>query len=776
MDFHAAWKQLNEIFIQDFNTYGNDDLYYHFYQDLADLLNSLNTKTIYSTKNDEAENIAQFDHTHKDWKSYVCMTSSVAGKKYMTTSTFDRPFGLAFSKKEINTICDTDSNYSIDAFSAFGEKGNYKISSSGIPQILANTAEYGSNGFYIYSIGQLDDDTYFVCGGQSVKNPWPAQMFKAEELYGNVKGKDLYAKLRSWFMSNMNSTELYQQKSYYYFTDGYIGKPLQIYKEKPIHVSGNKNSRYQPRKNNTMDGFDQTISFDFKGSYSTKFKEVLGYGPINVYDNGTKILELQYVTPTQSGYRGPSIFGKNLSAEDSENNYNDDTIRAGQRSKKNPTSVQQNFFASKDTFGALCKVFNENEHRIYIKNGRDFSFEPETVLSIVLPELLKVRDNEEFINLKQLTNLLKDGKIFNLDSPSFIKDLIDNEIILRDSKDTKTKEVTKKAAKEDKLSKYAKELLHYFIKLFQGQYKHVNIEFIPNNQDLKFKTNATIKSYLNTGTIEPEIAVGTKISSKDKTRKILSNSIDSLVSLNDAIKVLGEGKEENSKKSEYTTVAPIKLPNGDSDWCRLGSEAIITAVDDTLKPYVLFVYKAKSATFMELPGGGFRGETNITESSFEDLIRERLSFKCNLSCNSSNGDIDELITENKGLLLHEEGVALNKTVIEGWKYSYYRLFSGIFNKILTTTDLISGTNKTALNYSYDNSKIAAQISKETGEFVKGYNAYMRWLPVKDLIINRSITDRYADLIPLIEERANDTVKFMKSTVEEFNKIKEEISN
>jgi hypothetical protein len=99
------------------------------------------------------------------------MTSSVAGKKYMTTSTFDRPFGLAFSKKEINTLCDTDSNYSIDAFSAFGEKGNYKISSSGIPQILANTAEYGSNGFYIYSIGQLDDDTYFVCGGQSVKNP-----------------------------------------------------------------------------------------------------------------------------------------------------------------------------------------------------------------------------------------------------------------------------------------------------------------------------------------------------------------------------------------------------------------------------------------------------------------------------------------------------------------------------------------------------------------------------------------------------------------------------
>ena len=172
-----------------------------------------------------------------------------------------------------------------------------------------------------------------------------------------------------------------------------------------------------------------------------------------------------------------------------------------------------------------------------------------------------------------------------------------------------------------------------------------------------------------------------------------------------------------------------------------------------------------------LRGAGLNGVAGI-RSVRGNIIRPLLDVS---KAYENKDEIKNLESENLGLLLHEEGVALNKTVIEGWKYSYYRLFSGTFNKILTIGDLTSGTNKTALDYSFDNSKIAAQISAETGEFVKGYNAYMRWLPVKDLVINRSITDRYVDLIPLIESRATETIKIMKSKVEEFNKIKEKIA-
>ena len=93
MNFNYTWQQLDEIYTADYNKTGTKEviaqahglstgLLYHFYEDLPDLLNSLETGVIYSTKNDKEENKAQFDYSDGvgDGTSYVCMTHTLAGK------------------------------------------------------------------------------------------------------------------------------------------------------------------------------------------------------------------------------------------------------------------------------------------------------------------------------------------------------------------------------------------------------------------------------------------------------------------------------------------------------------------------------------------------------------------------------------------------------------------------------------------------------------------------------------------------------------------------
>ena len=133
-EFQEAWTDLDEIYRADFNTTGTgeaiqDDKFvgplYHFYEDLADLLNSLKNKIIYSTKNDLAENPAQFDFSYADKEgdgsSYVCMTNTLAGKNYMVNK-FRRPFGLSFKADSLNAML---KKHTIKTYSAFSTKGDY---------------------------------------------------------------------------------------------------------------------------------------------------------------------------------------------------------------------------------------------------------------------------------------------------------------------------------------------------------------------------------------------------------------------------------------------------------------------------------------------------------------------------------------------------------------------------------------------------------------------------------------------------------------------------
>jgi hypothetical protein len=125
-------------------------------------------------------------------------------------------------------------------------------------------------------------------------------------------------------VDNYTKGEAYQKRMYYHFVNGDIGEVTQVEadpktgKAKPIAVSGNLNTNYKPnqyysKKTNTVD-HSPSMSFEFDGTYKNNFKEVIGYGPINVTtEAGETLLTLSAVNPTTKGiYRGPHIYGKDI--------------------------------------------------------------------------------------------------------------------------------------------------------------------------------------------------------------------------------------------------------------------------------------------------------------------------------------------------------------------------------------------------------------------------------------------------------------------------------
>ena len=727
MNFYEYWKLLDEFYkIDNFKDFGSQEVYYHFYEDLTDLINSLTTGTIYSTKNDRQENIGQYDTSAKEYSSYVCMTSTITGKNYMANK-FRRPFGLSFTEDTLNKICKKP-GYSLRPYSAFSEKGSYEMR-KGKPVLLAKTKEFGNNPFSIFAIGELKDGVYFVSGGQGSARLWPAQVFNDTKLYQELK---------DWFLNNMNADTKYQQQIYYWFTDKEgVGNIEQWYLNKPIKVSGNLNKNYQPRSNTEdPNKYDASIAFEFKGQYAHTFKEVIGYGPINLIDDKDQLLlYLNYVNPSvKGGYKGPLLHGKNLSALNSENEFEiENNYRTISKTmSKRGESNQRHLFTSKETFEKLCQVFTENEYRIYLDNGRDFSFKPNDIYSIVIPETFTISSSGETINLKLLIEKLLESNYNNL--PDLESQLLADNIISKKSKETKC-------------SKYVLAIVKQLINLLQTSYNRNNlaIEFI---KDKNTKSHATFTSYLKDGG-EDIIKSDADIKAKDKHRKLINSWPD-----------LSKCESKSGQNGETTTVAPIEvypgLPKEDWPLARIGSEVILTAIDKNEKPYVLFVYKAKSSTFMELPGGGFRGNL-VSQSDFEPLLYDRLKFKCNIN----NSEILSLNDTGKGIILHEAGVAKDKAVLKGWLWSYYRLYTATYGKILNIDNL---------DYSYNNKEVAKELEQKLGQHINGYNAYLRWVPVNNIILNRSITDRYSNIIPIIEAQAKKTVEIMKAEAQQVREI------
>jgi hypothetical protein len=726
MNFIDTWQQLDEIYKAEYVTTGAEEvkvgpsgltsgLLYHFYEDLSDLLNSLSTGIIYSTKNDKKENKAQFDFSLEDGdgKAYVCMTNSEAGKRYMIKS-YHRPFGLSFNAKELETACAAKGAF-IRGYSAFGTKADYTMV-KGKPSLLAQTDDRGMNPFVIYAVGELLDGTYFVSGGQGMNKLWASQLFYDEQLYNE---------LRDWFMKNLETGEEYQRRMFYHFKEGRVhsnpNKPkLTDANGKPIEADLNLNKNYMARrdfKKGEEKTYSSSMCFDFSGVYASKFREVLGYGPINVVDdNGTVLLKLTAVNPNaKGGYRGPFLYGKNVDTgelSDTTSNFRarpNSTNPAGEDEKIK--STQQHLIAGKELFQKLCQVYNEYEYRIYLPTSGDFRFAPEQIQTLVLPETFEIKASKESINLVRLIDML-DAGTFADTSPESLEA---NGII-------------SKAAKKAAFTPRCLDLVGAIIKLLTSQYKNVGVELIPNTSA---DSQATFTNFLRTGEASNEIPRNAKgkIASGDKVRKVIQSWPD----LTTAHIVPGQNGEQ-------TVVATIDIPTVGPAEARLGSEVILTAEDESHKKYVLFVYKSKSTTFMELPGGGFMTKPT-SDLDFDDLIRDKLDFKCNIK----SSDIINLTDTGSSIVLYEPGVAKDKDVL--WEWSYYRLYTAQYKHLLTEEHLAT------LGYSYDNNAEAKRRGDELGIHINGYRAHMRWVPVDGINLNRAITDRYSNLIPLIKELA-----------------------
>jgi hypothetical protein len=142
-----------------------------------------------------------------------------------------------------------------------------------------------------------------------------------------------------------------------------------------------------------------------------------------------------------------------------------------------------------------------------------------------------------------------------------------------------------------------------------------------------------------------------------------------------------------------------------------------------------------------LPGGGF-GVIPAGKDDFRQLLLKKLAFKCNIDSDALSG----LEDTGKALLLYEIGVAKDTSVT--WPWSYYRLYTAKLKEPL------SGECLANLGYTFDNTELAKTISQQTGIDVHSYRAHLRWVPVKNITMNRAITDRYSNIIPLIKELAN----------------------
>ena len=760
MNFYDTWQQLDEIYNADFDTTGTGEAFvngkfvgplYHFYEDVADLLNSLKHGIIYSTKNDKDENSAQFDYSidngNGDGRAYICMTNTLEGKRYMTGK-FSRPYGIAIKESSLNRMLET---HTISAYSAFGAKGNYTRTTQTKNKdgstrkksqpSLVSAGSQGANAFRIYSIGQLDDNLYFVCGGQGANRLWPGQVFSDEKLYKTLK---------SWFQRNWREGDEYQKRMYYHFKDGKVLGSREEKQEKPITARYNLNKQYKPRADKELDSnnniaYNSTICFKFKGPYKDTFKEVFGYGPINATDeNGRELLTLEYVNPNaEGGYSGPLIFGMNV--DDQSYAKKTSYFKAQGRTTKTPDdenpikSSQTYMMADEKLFGSLMNLFNENEYRIYLNDARDFRFTLEDIESVVLPEVVRLPAYKETINIKKLAYCIENGISLDYTNPEA---LVQNFIILSDDflkrvnlsdLDTFEGEVT---IKNSSLSNYSQLLVKHMYEIlsdpaFAGN--KVSYELLPNASGKVadfIKAKATLGSYLQTGASANDVVVDGKIATKDHSRKVLSKHDLPM----DGRVVIGQNEED-------TVIGPVVIPGVENPVARLGSEVILVARDENNNKYVLFVFKSKSSDFMELPGGGF-GQLPEGEKAYEDLLKDKLLFKCNIS----SDQICNLTDTEEALILHENGVAKTKEVT--WDWSYYRLFTAKYKPILNEENL------EALGYTYDNRDEAKRRSEESGIEVHGYRAHMRWVPVDSIGLNRAITDRYSNIISTIQAEAN----------------------
>ena len=730
MNFLDTWQQLDEIYKKDFAT-GSDDLFYHFYSDIDDLVNSLMTGRIYSNKNEQA---SQLDPYADKSQSYVCMTIGSDGKK-RTAYNFKRPLGISF--KNLADHCYTR-GYSFNpeqAYSQFMAKTQYSMGKS------SNTPTYSDSknsklsvfrDFRVLAIGALGgkySGYYFISGGQgrNLNNHWNSKLFTNGALYKT---------LREWFLKNMNNTDdgILQSHTYYRFTKNYIGKPRKdhpedIYLGKPINTDGQLNPNYIPWIDKTEDDkkhkirdeatftHNFAVNFDLTPECTGEFKEIIGVGPFLVESpEGETLLKMDLVKSGKGGYSAPMLFGANTSGDFADElSYPRSTISKMSIGNTRGSSQHYNLQLDKKTSDLIADLYNESEYRVYIPNKRDMLFTKDDIASIVLPAELKLSDGT-IADLNELVGILD----FDSGTPNYPFKFNDKQTFVEQVQELNI------IAKGSSLSSAAYKTLSMLVLLLQNNYSKVEVELIG---DLSGKSRPWAKAK-NTAYSRDENALDplpnlAKVPSS-KTRYVVD--FDIMNELSDLREI-----EWNGVQSVVGHIDCLNAP------ARIGAETILVGKDSAGRKYVLFVDNAhKSMGFLELPGGGLHSCPNgtIQYNDFEKIAEQRLYFKGGID---TANNIRGLKDTGKGLLLHETGVAKDKKVT--WPWSYYKLFTAYYTKEIDSDDL---------DYNFDNRNTPI-AQRAVGE--KGYTCYLKWIPVDTLDYNRSILDRYSNIVKTIKALA-----------------------
>ena len=742
MELYEELSELNEVKeVRSFDA-GSEEQFYHFYEDLSDLVNSLKTRRIYSNKNAQASQLDVFAQPNT---SYVCMTVGAEGKKRTTNNFGTRSFGIAF--KDLDALCKRE-QYIFEAgedgeYSQFLAKTQYNLAKTGketkgLPtQSSDDESVRGFRDFELLAIGQLATGEYFISGGQgrNLNNYWGSKLFTNEALYQT---------LRKWFMYNMKdrwrgrdgrpkhdaqsiSAMAAQPHIYYHFIDNNIGGPRpghpeDIYENKKgkhyINTSGQLNAEYLPRPDE-LGGNTYECAMDFNPKIKkVDFKEIIGVGPFKVQDaNGEVVLQMDLCTPgLKGGYNPPKLFSTLAGSSDFADT---DNYIPGRKSPLqtigNLESRPEHLHMSGETAKAIAELYNESEHRVYVPDKKDMIFKPEDIETIILPAHIITYGRREY-DIQMLMRAIAYGVIQDYsDKESFMDSLRAAKVIgpkIRDMTDLVYNNLT------------------MLIQLLTTDYDHVLVELIDQNggtvTTLSLQTAYSISGNADPLTITPE---GEYTNSEAHLRYVPEDDIANF----NIMQQLGE-TEEVWWKGVKSVIGWIEALGGKA---RLGAETILIGKDADGRKYVLFVDNAhKAKVFLELPGGGLHNAP-VKEADFKAIAEQRLHFKAGISAQH----ISNLTDTGKGLLLREKGtgkgskgVAKDKSIT--WPWSYYKLFTAYYTKVIEPKDI---------DYSFDNRQL--DISKADGE--EGYTCYLKWIPVDALDYNRALLSRYSNIYNII---------------------------
>jgi hypothetical protein len=744
-DFMNLYEELSELYeseltevkaVNDFES-GSETAFYHFFEDLADLVNSLDVKRIYSNKNEQA---SQLDLSAPEGSSYVCMTVGQEGKRRTTTNFGNRAFGVSF--KDLTKMCN-DRQYVFDPeasgeYSQFLAKTQYDIGSEGMPTATSSDDKVTAfRDFELLAIGQFANGEYFISGGQgrNLSSHWSSKTFTDE---------NIYKILRAWFMTNMDAKQLEknpdaaQPHIYYHLED--ITSEADVHQPKnpdtDIFIKGNTkhilnsvkqhNDNYRPRPDEAgSDSFERAIDFgSFEMAEGVQCKEIIGVGPLRVTDStGQVILQLDMCTPgAKGGYQPPKVFSALANVLDDKSRYAEiDNYTPGRpmQLKTIPEykSRPNHLLLTKDTANFIADLFNESEHRVYIPNKKDLVFRPDDIEAIVLPAIITTPSSRTY-NIQKLLQAVVYGVINDYDSKAtFLQALKDAGVI---------------GSKVRLINDHVYENLVKLVQLLtSSEYDHVLVELIDREGRAVSTLNLKTQYGISGGTDHLEYKDGKYTNPDAKMRYIPEDDIKDF-------NIMREISNPEVKKwnNVDSVIADIDVLGGKA---RLGAETIVVGQDSKGTDYVLFVDNAYKATgFLELPGGGLN-KADVTSEAFYNTAMQRLKFKCNIDPQDLEGG--KLTDTGKGLLLVEKGKDGTKGVAKDaavtWQYSYYKLFTARYTKPIDDEDT---------DYSFDNHGLLT--TAPAGEV--GYTSYSKWIPIRSLNHNRGLLTRYSNVFPTIQ--------------------------